>query len=168
MGYDEAEAGTVWALDFEQYPGLTVRMRRPGFAAERLLARADRVLADGAADRARKMDAFAGIFTALADSMESWTLTRNGRPVPVTRADVLACDGLMLSRIVGAWRTHAFAPQTQPRRPERGSVGDRPAFDDRLMRDLPMVPLADELDTDVATAGDALHGGPELGAVADD
>jgi hypothetical protein len=144
VSYDAAEHEQVWALEFEQYPGLIVRVRRPGFAAARTLARADRVLAEPSVDPVRRMDALVDIFGALADSMESWTLTRRGRPVSTTRAAVLACDGLMLGRIVGAWRTHVLGQHAPRQRPERVTGDEQPVWSDRLLRDLPMEPLVPE------------------------
>lgn len=141
MGYDEAEHGTVWALEnFRAYPGLVVRVRRPGFSARRMLVRADAVLKDPAATEVKRIDALHAVFTALADSIESWTHNRNGRPTPVTRAAVLACDGQLLAAVVAAWRRHVLVPNATPRPAEP----PKRAFDDRLLRGLPMQALTGE------------------------
>lgn len=143
MSYDIAEHGNVWVLEnFAAYPGLVVRVRQPGFSAYRMLLRADAVLEDRAASAVKRLDALNGVFTALADSIESWTLTRNGRPVPLTRAAVLACDGQLLAAVTAAWRRHVLVPNAAPRPAEAPA----PAFDDRVLRDLPMEALTDPVD----------------------
>lgn len=166
VGYDEVEHGTVWALELEQYPGLVVRVRKPGFAAALMLARAEPVLADRQAGAVRRMNALAATFTALADSMDSWTLTRNGSPVPTTRAGVLACDGHLLAAIVAAWRVHVLNPVADRQKPSEDADG---SFDDRVLRGLPMEalndPAAEQVDDGQAEADvntDAVEDVPEL------
>lgn len=143
MAFDAAEHGDLWELNLQAYPGLTVRVRRPGFAAKNMLRRAAPILLDSVAPEGQVENAKALLFGALADSIHSWTLKWRGRPLAPTRRNVLAQDESLLLAIAAAWR-NVIAP---PRRELGDDLAARRAVDEQL-RDLPMEALGGEPGTD--------------------
>jgi hypothetical protein len=116
MGYNRQKAQTVWALDFDAYPGLTVRARKPNFLGLRAAAAALPVL--NAPARARVtdlqyLDAMNLLLDAFAMALVGWTLEEGAddRPVPATKQALERLDLEFLLDITGAW---ADATTTQP------------------------------------------------------
>lgn len=109
MSYDQDQRRKIYALDFTPYPGLTVTMRKPGFAALDTLTRAVLVLGTDFEGRGLSAtDQMAGwrdLFDALADGLVGWNLTDGGRAVPATREGVLAQDLPFLLALARTWHT---------------------------------------------------------------
>lgn len=157
MGYDQNERRRTYELNIRPYPGLTVRVRKPGFAALERLTSAVLVLGDDlegaglpAPDR---LKAWGQLYRAFAASLVGWTLFDGVRPVPATAAGVLAQDPGFLLELARTWY-HAVvlrpadvdntagpstwdsnsAQQSQDHRPERVVSGaneaDMPPEDD--------------------------------------
>lgn len=142
MGYDLDAHRPVWRLEFADHPGLILRVRAPGVAAQ--LAAEEALPLFQAGENARAVAVFAGPF---ADAVISWTLYRAGRPVPVTRAGVLSLDLPFALMVMSEWMRYAFAvaPAAEVEEDESGlSAGEA-----RLLA-LAMPPLEDDADGEVA------------------
>jgi hypothetical protein len=90
MSFDQDKRLRTYALtDFEQYPGLTIHCREPGYRATKELGAAVLVLGDdlmgqGLAGDAL-LDAFEPLFTAMGRSITRWNLLDGGVTVPLSQ-----------------------------------------------------------------------------------
>jgi hypothetical protein len=129
VGYNRQKDLTVWALDFDAYPGLTVRARQANFLGLRAAAAALPVL--NAPARARVTDvqylaAMDLLLDAFAMALVDWTLLEgdDDRPVPATKQGLQRQDLEFLLNITGAWadatttQPAAAAPPPEPEPPE--------------------------------------------------
>lgn len=144
MGYDRAAALDVFRLSFEEYPGLTLRARKPGFIGEQAVEAAWPVLRNPRAARRQQQQALSLVADAMARALVDWNLEWDGRPVPVTHAGLLGLDAPFLLDLVQAWvervATRSVAAPTGAE-PEQGPAA---ALADVPMLDLPSVAPAEE------------------------
>ncbi|HEV2778814.1 MAG TPA: hypothetical protein VGX25_05380 [Actinophytocola sp.] len=152
MAYDRHADLTVYSLTFDEYPGLTVRVRKPGVAGVVACADWISVQSDRSAGRVARWLAQLRLFVAFADALAGWDLLNSGRPVPATREGVLAQDEAFLRVLAGAWYANVVlaapsrpAAEQEPTEPQRSEVDGQ--LDDGLAV---VVNLPDE-----APAGDA-------------
>lgn len=103
MGYDRARDLEKFLVELEHRPGLTMRVRRPGFAGERSVRRAWPVLIDPNAGRDRQEPALALAAGALAGALIDWSLEWDGRPVPCTPRALMDLDTEFLLELVSVW-----------------------------------------------------------------
>lgn len=107
MGFDQDERRRVYDLRFQQYGGLLVRVRKPGFSAFAQLTEAVLVLGDDLSGvgiaGTDKLAAWRDAFEAFAESLVSWDLTDRGRAVPVIRKSVLKQDLPFLLALTRTW-----------------------------------------------------------------
>lgn len=116
MGYNRQKDLTVWALDFDAYPGLVVRARAASFLGLRAAAAAVPVLNAPAGARVTELQYLSAmdlLLDAFAMSLVDWTLEEgdDDRPVPATKQGLQHLDLPFLLDITGAW---ADATSTQP------------------------------------------------------
>lgn len=154
MGYDQNERRRTFELNIRPYPGLTVRVRKPGFAALERLTSAVLVLGDDlegaglpAPDR---LKAWGQLHRAFAASLVGWSLLDGVRPVPATTAGVLAQDPGFLLELARTWY-HAVvlrpadvdAPaEADPDTADLPSVGDgEPRVDEEWLAQFPTIPV---------------------------
>jgi len=129
VGYDRARDLATFRLELEHYPGLVLRVRRPGFAGERAVRKAWPVLTDVEVGRAQQEPALALAAGALAGALVSWTLELDGEPVPCTSRAVLALDTPFLLELVTTWVERiVLRPLAQPA-VEDASEDDEPEPD---------------------------------------
>lgn len=107
MAFDQSTRVAVFELDMHRYPGLVIRVRRPSFRAMRTLLRAEQRLGVGLQGEllagAERVEAWAEVVDAFAESLVDWTLLDFGTPVPATRDGVLGQDYEFLIVLVRAW-----------------------------------------------------------------
>ncbi len=138
MAYDRAAALPVYRLGFEEYPGLTLRARRPSFLGERALRAALPVL-EGRGSVALKERALEAAAEAMGWALVDWDLTWAGRPVPPNSAGLQSLDTPFLLELVRAWvRNVAIRPATVDSPPE--PVPDAEVL---ALHDIPTVTLPD-------------------------
>lgn len=105
--FDQDARRPTYDLAFKAYPGLIVRIRKPGYGALRALARAEAVLGVGLSGSAvtgrARIEAFAPVVDAFAESLVAWTLADQGVQVPATRAGVCAQDYEFLIDLALTW-----------------------------------------------------------------
>jgi hypothetical protein len=148
MGHDRVQDLPVWRLRFADRPGLVVRVTRPTIEAEVIAPRLVSLFTSRV--RGDRVLAVAQLAVPFADSLLSWTLQWNGKPVPSTRRGVLRVDLDLMADILREWLALATAAPAQdpvPDAPERA--------DDPLLAGLPMlalVPTADEPATELDPA----------------
>jgi hypothetical protein len=121
MGFDQNQRRRVFDLRFREFPGLTVSMRKPGFAALEQLSDAVLVLGDDLDGSGKPIsgttliNAWYDLFSAFADSLVGWDLIDDGRAVPATRDGVFAQDLEFLSTLTRVWyRVVVPAPNQDP------------------------------------------------------
>lgn len=138
MGYNRQKDLTVWALDFDAYPGLVVRARGASFLGLRAAAAAVPVL--NAPPRAGVTDiqylgAMDLLLDAFAMSLVDWTLEEGAddRPVPATKQGLQRQDLPFLLDITGAW-ADATGGQPAAVLPVEAELPDVPEIE----ADLPM------------------------------
>lgn len=122
--FDQDARRPSYDLAFKAYPGLIVRIRKPGYGALRALARAEAVLGVGLSGSAvtgrARIEAFAPVVDAFAESLVAWTLADQGVQVPATRAGVVAQDYDFLVDLALTWyrrvvlRVERPAPAAEP------------------------------------------------------
>lgn len=106
MSFDQAQRRPTFVLHFDDdYPGLEVHCRRPGFRPLRTLAEAVLVLGDDLDGRGLsgddKLTAFEPLFTAFAQCVRRWNLVDEGRAVPL--AALLDQDWEFLHSLARTW-----------------------------------------------------------------
>jgi hypothetical protein len=141
VAYDRAEALDVYRLSFEEYPGLSLRARRPSFVGEQSLELAWPVLRDRRAGRRAQQRALSLAADAMARSIVDWDLEWDGRPVPPTHAGLLNLDTVFLLALVTAWveqvATHPVGVSAVAE-PEQGPAS--------ALADVPMLDIPAEVD----------------------
>lgn len=107
MAFDQSARVAVFDLEMHRYPGLTIRVRKPSFRAMRTLLRAEQRLGVGLQGEllagAERVEVWADVVEAFAESLVSWTLLDFGVPVPATRDGVLGQDYEFLIVLIRAW-----------------------------------------------------------------
>jgi hypothetical protein len=143
--YDRVRDGgiPVWRLLFDGHPGLVVRCTVPTLQARAREDAASRLIASRREqDQARGVAMLAGPF---ADSLLSWDLKWDGRPVPATRAGVLRVDRGLIVEILREW-TALW--------PTEGRAPAEPGMDvdvEAALAAVPMIPLVpDDVEYDEA------------------
>jgi hypothetical protein len=111
MAYDRHEALTAYVLEFDDYPGLTVRVRKPGLDGLRAVDAAMPALQVPGVPPRVQLAAFALLADALAESLVDWDLLNSGQPVPATRAGIGRQDPDFLADLFKAW---AMVANTAP------------------------------------------------------
>lgn len=105
--FDQSIRRLTYDLDFRGYPGLLVRVRKPGYGALLDLADAQAVLGYGMQGSAvvgtARAKAMEPVIAAFAASLVSWTLADDGVPVPATVTGVFAQDYPFLVDLVLSW-----------------------------------------------------------------
>lgn len=128
--FDQAVRRLTYDLDFRAYPGLTVRVRKPGYGAMLDLVDAEAVLGFGMSGMAvagpARLEAFAPMVDAFADSLVSWTLADNGIPVPATRAAVYRQDYTWLLDVVQSWYQRVVLRPASADRPDIDPATNEP------------------------------------------
>ncbi len=170
MGLDQDRRRRVYPLRFRTFGGLLVHMRKPGWVAFKRLTRAVLVLGDSlegpGLSSAERIPAWDNLFSALADSVVSWDLTDRGRPVPATRAGILAQDFELLIALARTWyvvvvqhdETERPAddirkedrPQADPQGVDYHDDGSEPEIDEEWLAQLPTQAVPDNLRDDLA------------------
>jgi hypothetical protein len=121
MAYDRQADLPVFRLRFEQYPGLMVRVRRPGLAARTLVEEATLVLRHARVPLGlNELRALRKLSRALAASIVDWDLLNGGRQVEVSTKGLEAQDDEFLLVLAQTW-LKAINNTAQPR-------ADRPAL----------------------------------------
>lgn len=119
--FDQSTRRLVYDLAFHAYPGLLVRVRKPGYGALRHLAGAEAVLGVGmtgaAVTGAARIEALGPVVDAFASSLVSWTLADNGVPVPATHAGVVAQDYDFLIELALTWYRRVVLRIERPDQP---------------------------------------------------
>lgn len=132
MGHDRIQDLPVWRLRFADRPDLVVRVTIPTVEAEALAPSLVPLFTSG-----RRLDvvaAVAQLAAPFADSLLSWTLEWNGRPVPCTRRGVLRVDLDLLIEILQEWIGLWRATELEPAAPAA-------AREDERLAELPMMAL---------------------------
>lgn len=154
MSFDQDKRRKTYALSgFENYPGLTIHCREPGYRAMRELGAAVLVLGDdltgaGLAGDAL-LDAFEPLFTALERSVIRWDLLDGGRTVPLSQLQDQDLEFLL--EITRTW----YERVVQGRHPQPvDNPGDNPLEDYSMpaaagpVPDSPLPPTIGEDGTD--------------------
>lgn len=130
MSFDQSQRRPTFVLNFdEQFPGLEVHFRRPGYRPLKTLAGAVLVLGDDLEGRGlsgdAKLDAFEPLFTAMASCVRRWNLVDEGRAVPLT--ELLDQDWEFLLVLAKAWyREVVPARRDRPRAVDYAQAVDSP------------------------------------------
>lgn len=90
MSFDQAKRRRVYALRFsDQFPGLVIQCRKPGYLPFRKVAQAVLALGDDLSGRGMPgdalLEAWAPLLEAFQASIVRWNLLDDGRSVPVSR-----------------------------------------------------------------------------------
>ena len=130
MGFEAPE--TLFKLIFEDpdMAGLVVMVREPSIDDLLTMSGMD-------ADEAKNMDTakVRAIFKAFADLLDSWNLTRKGKPVPATFEGVISQSPAFIGKIIAAMdKTIA---RTDPTPAAGSSTGETSG----LAASIPMTPL---------------------------
>jgi hypothetical protein len=152
MAYDRASDLELFRINLEHHPGLSMRVRRPGFAGERAVRKAWPVLTDPAAGRDRQEPALALAVDALAGALVDWTLEWDGASVPCTARGLSGLDTEFLLELVTVWvervalRPSAVDADPDPERADDDSAGEPDGLDEEWLAQLPAVanPAPDE------------------------
>lgn len=151
MGYDRARDLETFEINLEHRPGLTMRVRRPGFSGERAVRKAWPVLTDPSAGRDRQEPALTLAAGALAGALIDWTLQWDGVPVPCTPRALTDLDTEFLLELVTVWVERvALRPSAMGEVPDEpgeeladdNNDGDESAVDEEWLSQLPTVPLS--------------------------
>jgi len=107
MSFDQDRRRRIYELPFRPYPGLTVWVRKPSFAALESLTDAVAHLGeDLSGDRLatpEKLRWWGVLFRSFAASLVGWNLIDRGAAVPATVDGVLAQDHEFLMAVSHAW-----------------------------------------------------------------
>lgn len=109
MSHDRRAQLPVYRLRFENHPGLTVAVRRPGLRGLLDIAEATSVLRRSVRESwpdldVRNLRAWQRLSRAFAGSLVSWDLVADGEPVAPTLAGVLDQDLDLLIELVRGWQ----------------------------------------------------------------
>lgn len=151
MAYDRAAALPVYSLRFEEYPGLTVRARRPGFNGERALRVAWPILCSRRAGVVAQERALVACAQAMGGALVDWDLEWDGERVPATAAGLLMLDTVFLLELVRVWVDRVAAQSTQDNRLGGGEPEVDPAV--AVLAELPVEILDPEPDAELAETG---------------
>lgn len=115
MAYDRYEDLDTFKLVFEEFPGLTIRVRRANFAGLLATAEAMPVLRRSVARRAGLNDvanlrAWRKLCVALGDALVSWDLRNGAEPVPATARGLMAQDFGFVMTVAHAWSQATSRP----------------------------------------------------------
>lgn len=138
MGYDRRAALDTYRLTFDEFDGMALRAKAPGFEALLASALVARVEARGL-----PVDVWLGEMSGLVDefakAIVDWELEEDGRPVPPTREQVRRLDVPFLSALIKAWGQTTHVRQAAP-------APEEPAESEFNEADLgiPMQPLTPE------------------------
>lgn len=133
----------TWRLSFDDRPGLVVEVSVPTVEARTLATRL--VPAFTSNREAAILDAVAQLAAPFADSLVSWTArTPGGRPAPATRKGTARVDVWLLLDVLTEWMK--LWPALEPAAPAEAA----PDPDLMLLASLPMIPVGDEAEQDLA------------------
>lgn len=153
MGYDRAAALDVYRLSFEEYPGLTLRARRPSFIGEQAVELAWPVLRSRRAGRRAQQRALGLAAQAMAAALVDWDLEWAGRPVPATHAGLVSLDTEFLLELVAAWVEQVAARPASTLAEEVVGPEQGPAAP---LADVPMLDIPTEEDAEEDADGEAV------------
>lgn len=126
MSFDQDKRRRTYGLRFDDdYPGLVVQCRKPGYRALRELTSAVLVLGDDLTGQglsgATVLEAWDDLFSALERSVVQWNLTDSGQAVPLSQ--LLDQDWEFLLTVAKAWYREVVQrpPEKRPQpRPQAG------------------------------------------------
>lgn len=143
--FDQSVRRLTYDLDFRAYPGLLVRVRKPGYGAMLDLTAAETVLGYGmhgsAVAGAARITAMEPVVEAFAASLVSWTLADDGVPVPATRAGVYAQDYTFLVDVVLSWYHQVVLRPQDADQPTPGPDTEMPDAAAELEDELTAIPF---------------------------
>lgn len=126
MSFDQSKRRSTFVLYFdEDFPGLEVHCRQPGYRPLRTLAQAVLALGDDLDGRGMsgdaKLEALEPLFSAFAQCVRRWNLVDEGRAVPLT--ELLDQDWQFLLVLARAWYRQVV-PGQRPRAVDYAQAGD--------------------------------------------
>jgi hypothetical protein len=140
MAYDRHDDVTAYVLEFDDYPGLTVSVRKPGLDGLRAVDAAMPALQVPGVPPRVQLAAFALLADALAESLVDWDLLNSGQPVPATRAGIGRQDPDFLADLFKAWAMVAATPAgaAQQQQQAEAEQVDEPPPVPEIEAELPM------------------------------
>jgi hypothetical protein len=146
MSFDQDRRRRTYELPFRPYPGLTVWVRKPSFAALESLTDAVAHLGeDLSGDRLatpEKLRWWGVLFRAFAASLVGWDLIDRGVAVPATVDGVLAQDHPFLMALSHAWYyAVVLRSEDEPAQPDTPPAPEPPDDVDEIEAQLADIPV---------------------------
>jgi hypothetical protein len=133
MGFEAEDTLTTYRLKFEEYPGLEVTAREPSVG--QMMELNGTSGQDPQAAGPEKVEKAFQLFSSL---LESWNITRKGKPVPATYEGVMSLGGAFVMKLVKALGDSVGAPD--PTSPPASGSG--PPAPDPLEASIPVTPAS--------------------------
>lgn len=151
MSFDQDKRRRTYGLRFDDdYPGLVVQCRKPGYRALRELTSAVLVLGDDLTGQglsgATVLEAWDDLFSALERSVVQWNLTDSGQAVPLSQ--LLDQDWEFLLTVAKAWYREVVQRPPEKRPQPRPQAGDNLDDEEPESGETPLPPTIGEDGTD--------------------